>query len=487
MLVSQTEKERSCVMYIFKNAIKNLGRNKGRNLLMGVIIFAIIFTTSISIIINTTTGDIIKDYKARFGSEATIAFDTSKIKSLSNRNEPFTAVTPQQYIDFGKSKLLKDSYFTAQLMAVGDNLKALDENEGSGALSIGGAAPIGGSEVEKMVTPNVKLISYSKPEMNEDFKKGIRKIIDGKFGGELYDCIISEEFAKLNSLKVGDKIKVKSIYEKDKMTEEFTISGIYSDDTSLGNEQTFKMAMLNRGNEIIMNADTITKLAMFKKTGSVSATYILKEPSLLSAYEAELKEMGLPEYYKVSTDEIGYKKVVGPVEGLAKVSLTFMIVVLALGAVILIFLSTLAMRERKYEIGVLRAMGMKKGKVARGLIYEMLIITSLCVVLGIGTGAAFSQTTANSLLKNQVAIAEQTEKNGLQPATGGITLSSAPLTLGGSADEKTKPLSELKVSLNFEEVYKIILVALLLAGVSSIAGILYTTKYEPMKILSERN
>ncbi|MFU2108463.1 FtsX-like permease family protein [Paenibacillus larvae] len=43
-------------------------------------------------------------------------------------------------------------------------------------------------------------------------------------------------------------------------------------------------------------------------------------------------------------------------------SVTYIVIVLVLGAVILILLSSIAIRERKYEIGVLRAIGMKKGK-----------------------------------------------------------------------------------------------------------------------------
>ena len=38
-----------------------------------------------------------------------------------------------------------------------------------------------------------------------------------------------------------------------------------------------------------------------------------------------------------------------------------------------------------------------------------------------------------------------------------------------------------------EAVAKIAVIALVLAGVSSLVGILYITKYEPIKILSERN
>jgi putative ABC transport system permease protein len=56
------------IMYILQKKIKNVVRNKGRNILLGAIIFAIIVTTVISLIINTASGSIIEDYKARFGA-----------------------------------------------------------------------------------------------------------------------------------------------------------------------------------------------------------------------------------------------------------------------------------------------------------------------------------------------------------------------------------------------------------------------------------
>lgn len=43
-------------MYIFRNAIMNLGRNRGRNVIMGVIIFAIIAATAVYLLIAQTKG-----------------------------------------------------------------------------------------------------------------------------------------------------------------------------------------------------------------------------------------------------------------------------------------------------------------------------------------------------------------------------------------------------------------------------------------------
>jgi putative ABC transport system permease protein len=149
---------------------------------------------------------------------------------------------------------------------------------------------------------------------------------------------------------------------------------------------------------------------------------------------------------------------------------------------VLILLSTLAIRERKYEIGVLRAMGMKKVKVALGLLTELLAITGLCLILGLGIGMAASKPVADSLLANQIELAEENSNTNNAMQTTGSTGLGAP-----TFSSDTNPLSELQISLNMDAIMKIILISFVLAGISSIAGIMYITKYEPIKILSERN
>jgi ABC-type ATPase involved in cell division len=210
-------------------------------------------------------------------------------------------------------------------------------------------------------------------------KQGYRKLMDGgEMPQNVNECIVSKELADLNNLKVGDKIKLKlSIISLENNEQkvmninvELTITGIYLDATEAYTSQ-FKISSLNRRNEVLTTLDTM--INSFGNIMRVNAKYYLKKPSLLKDFEAELRAKGLDEYYLVSTDEAGYQKVVGPVEGLKKISLTFMIIVLIFGAVILMALSSIAVRERKYEIGVLRAMGMKKKKVALGLWIEMLI------------------------------------------------------------------------------------------------------------------
>ncbi|ABR50811.1 protein of unknown function DUF214 [Alkaliphilus metalliredigens QYMF] len=470
-------------MYIIANAVKNIGRNKGRNILMAIIIFAIILTTAVSIIINTTTSAIIADYKSRFGSEVSIE---TNFEMLQNKKvaESYKELTPQQQIEFGKSDLLQSANFSATIDISPRKLSSLSESEMDDFISdfISGAIRADGTKNPETVPLKGKIIATDNPEADKDFKNSTRKITSGEMYKNLNECIVSQQYADLNNLSVGDTIEVDSYYKNDPMTHSLTITGIYMDNTMLGSNLEVISSMENRNNEILTGFDTAVNMEMFNVHGRVSVQYFLKDPTLLPAYEKELREKGLADYYNVVTDEAGYKKVVGPVEGLAGVTNTFLIVVLIFGSMVLILLSSLAIRERKYEIGVLRAMGMKKAKVAFGLLTEMLVITVICLVLGLGVGLAASQPVADSMLAGQIELAEENSNtNGGVPSSGRTGLGAPTF----SSD--VKPLSELQVNLSADAITQIILISLILAGISSVAGIMYITKYEPIKILSERN
>jgi putative ABC transport system permease protein len=154
-----------------------------------------------------------------------------------------------------------------------------------------------------------------------------------------------------------------------------------------------------------------------------------------------------------------------------------MIAVLILGAIILILLSSIAIRERKYEIGVLRAMGMKKAKVALGLWIEMIMITAFCLIIGIFAGSLAAQPISNSLLAQQSENAQNIQES----LFVGRDLGSISRVVNDD------PITEINVSLGIDTILQLMLISLLLASAAGLAAISRITKYEPIKILMERN
>jgi putative ABC transport system permease protein len=185
-------------------------------------------------------------------------------------------------------------------------------------------------------------------------------------------------------------------------------------------------------------------------SGFVKFVYHLKSPDLLDAFRAEVHDNGLPEGYKVDIDEKSYENRIMPLKGLRDISRTFFLIVLALGAAIMVLLSITAVRERKYEIGVLRAMGMKKNKLALGFWIEIIALTCICFVLGIIAGGLLSQPISDILLAGQ-------------------------------------QVTSVNISVSPQTALQIFGVAILLASIAGIISVSRITKYEPIKILMERN
>jgi putative ABC transport system permease protein len=202
----------------------------------------------------------------------------------------------------------------------------------------------------------------------------------------------------------------------------------------------------------------------------VEATYYLVNPDMLSAFEAELRSKGLSENYTALIDELAFDRIASPVESLQSLSLTFLIIVLVLGAVIMILLSAIAIRERKYEIGVLRAMGMKKKNIAIGLWTEIIVITCLCFALGMVAGSVLSQPISDAIMVGQAQSSE----------AGSTTLADR------MSQQNEQQVETINVSISAVTGVQIFVISILLASISGVISVTRITNSEPIKILMER-
>lgn len=188
---------------------------------------------------------------------------------------------------------------------------------------------------------------------------------------------------------------------------------------------------------------------------------------MLADFNKEVHQKGLRDIYVMQTNESTYHEVVKPLEGASRTVGVITLIVFFAGSLIFVLLALLAIRERKYEIGVLRAMGMKKANVALGLVYESILMIALCLMIGLPAGAAASQPVTNALLDNQMRRSEEYKENSFYGDTG------------------TMP-AQIEVSLSLTAVAKVSAAAVVIAILSCSVGVIYIIRYEPMKNFSER-
>lgn len=522
-------------MYILQNALKNLMRNKSRNIMVGAIIFAIVLTTVIALIINNTASAVIGEYKERFASQVYITPNMQKVMEEARKNSTDGKVLikkpeipSEQLLQFANSDYLKESIATGSIAANNADIRAIDQDDTNQSETNSASIVGGGGGIMTSAGSNGNYKLYG--DYWQNFNDGLRSLDSGRLPEADGECIISSELSDNNNITVGDVLTFtanmgvdtpsdmdfSNAQDGDKVTvndKEYTVSisamgtvrlqrevtykltvvGVYLDLTDeYANSNMPKSAGLNRRNEVLTTLDTLLAERSIDETGvMVNVTYYLKNPELLPEFDEEVRAKGLSDIFNVDTDTASYEKVVKPVEGLKSISITFMVVVMILGSIILLLLASISIRERKYEIGVLRAMGMKKAKVAFGLWLEILTITCICLVIGLGIGTMVAQPVSDMLLKNQVEAAQANTSQ--SPGDGTITSGNPSgmvlggAQLGGGVQANAKPVSEMKIALSAYTIMEIIIIAILLASFAGIVSITKITKYEPIKILMERN
>ena len=75
---------------------------------------------------------------------------------------------------------------------------------------------------------------------------------------------------------------------------------------------------------------------------------------------------------------------------------------------VLFVINMINIRERKYEIGVYRTIGMKKSTLTLQFILELFIVSFVALLIGAGLGSISSVPVSNFLLENE--IESSTEK-----------------------------------------------------------------------------
>lgn len=465
-------------MFLIRNAVKNIFRNKGRYLLVAMIMILMIVSAVISSMINVTTTSVIHNYSLRFGARVTFTPDLKKVIQLPTNEAGIIEVpeiTTKQLMDFSNSDCLKSTLFTGTIQGYSDSLKGLDQG-GQEANGLGGFLPSNENvvDVERKI-PNLVVIGHSELSLMEEFQIGFREISKGNMYQKETECVISEELSKLNQLDVGDTITVTNV-DSLEYTLTLIISGIYTDGTTAQSNGS-SWAVNNRRNEILTSYDTMSKQGT--EGVHTQAVFYLKSPGDAMQFEEEVREMGLPEIYNVNTDASSYNQIVKPVEGLNKVSILLSSIIFIFGGTVIVLLSVLLVRERKYEIGVLRAMGLEKKRVAYGFIMESLLVLILCFCIGVSIGTVAAQPVANIILEDQIQIAKESQFVAVGNYGEGVMTDESNQTIEYSE------LNNIEITNSVQSMALTISLAVVLGFISSAVGLIYIMRYEPLKLLTQ--
>lgn len=477
-------------MYSLKMIIKDLLRNKLRNSLNIIIMIIIISSGLISEIVNVSTNIILSSYKKKFESEVQIIVDQEKLtdSSFNKLLSQSKWITSKEYLNFSKSKYVKKAFFTGN-MAVNieelnfkkDNINQRIEYDVKQSSSDLIKRQIQSQDETLDISNDTSFINGFVRGYSNDYKDMIPNINikNGNMFKNDNECIVSESFLKENKFKLGDKITISNGKDNEKLV--LKIVGSYEKSNKNFNENEITALDTGINNEVITTYNTLANYENNLKSPYplvyTNAKFILNSYKDRSKFEKELREKGLSNLYKFAIDENKYRKVIEPIEYVHNISFIFTLGVLIIASLILFIISMLSTNNIKYDIGVFRNFGIPKLKIAKKFLYQSILMTFICLVIGSGIGVVSVKPVSNYIYEYQNHVDKNID----------ITLDKSVVYKGLNNTDTKKEIDSIKVKIDKDFILKIIILSILLSLLTSIVAIYNTIIYKPIEIIDDRN
>ncbi|MDR1782389.1 MAG: hypothetical protein LBR40_05285 [Bacilli bacterium] len=207
------------------------------------------------------------------------------------------------------------------------------------------------------------------------------------------EVMISKDLADANSKKLNDTFTVKV----NGITKTVKIVGIYDYDSD---QSEYQMRMLPQ-NTIYSTYDLASA---FNASTRNEYTYYIKSLDDLSKFKAAyLKITGASsDSVSFTVNDSTYQQTIVPLQQINSALGVFKVVAISITSVIILIVLVITIRERSYEIGVLKALSERKSNIIMQLIFETILILVCAFILALLVNFVIDNSLINHLLNNSI-------------------------------------------------------------------------------------
>jgi putative ABC transport system permease protein len=210
-------------------------------------------------------------------------------------------------------------------------------------------------------------------------------------------ALVGKTLTTKNNLSVGSTFTAYG--------ETITVSGIFDTGTEFSN------------NAVIFSLPTLQRLS--SQTGDItSATVYVDSISNIDSVTNAVKNK-LGSKTDVTNSKTSAESAIKPLESIGTVSLFSLIGATVAGAVIILLVMIMVVRERKREIGVVKAIGGSNVRIMTEFMVESLTLTVLGAIIGLIVGVTAGQPVTKMLVDNSTNSSSTTQTMG-GPGRGGF-------------------------------------------------------------------
>lgn len=384
-------------MNTISRGIRNAFRNPVRTLSIVIILGLSIGLSLTMLIAHQAVGQKISSVKSSIGNTITIA-----PAGFSNFSQANNALTTSQLSKVSSLPHVTDltETLTGRLTTIGSSQPSFFGNDNSSSNSNnqtsltspvtininrnksgggGGLFINGGGSLPSNFSPPVEIIGTNNPHQLNAQTGNTAKLTSGQYidgSKDSNDAMVSTSMASKNNLKVGSTFTAYGTT--------LTAVGIYDTGSEAGNSA------------IIVSLPTEQRLS--GQSGDVTnAVATVDSLDNLSSTTTSIKNtLGSSADVTSSLDQAN--EAVQPLNNVKNISLFSLIGAVVAGAVIILLVMVMIVRERKREIGVLKAIGGSNLKIMVQFMSEAVTLTILSAIIGLIIGIAAGSPVTNMLV-----------------------------------------------------------------------------------------
>lgn len=461
-------------MRIFKHALLSLLRKPTKAVMIFcilVLVFGLVFT---GIIIQKSLKESKDFVRIQLGGTVQYVPDYNKAMIDELPYEEYTQMVLSAPVadEIGKDPRVKAVYLVKNGYGIGKKLKSGN--------NYGEDVNVKYETSDNMIIddPNFPIETYLNifginTEKSIEFDNESLKLTKGAFftqqqltNGENV-CLISTEFAAANSLTVGDMLPVTNSMYYDSAPIELQIVGIY-EGAKLGMADTIFTPMIT------------TEQFMYSEESDVitSIYFLLNDPLDIPSFIADNSNKLPSEYTKLTANDSEYKQLTKPLDLMEIITSILIWVIFGAGALIVLSIVTIFVRDRKFEIGLLLASGESKLRIIFQFIVEILIIA----IIAFGVSAGASQVTSRFV--SQWIIENQLVDNSDEPTNYYEVYSWGPGETKGTVNMESIA-KDFNVSIEFSVFLQLMLISFGILLFAASIPLIVILSYRPREALQD--
>lgn len=454
-------------MRIFQHGLKSIMRKKVKTLMLFSIFFVVFSLVFSGIVINNAVDDSKTYIREEVGAvvQYTINFNEWRQSDEASNTIPT--------VDFDIAYQLSESDYVDYMYTVQTTMWSSTELTGyanESTISFKGMGQGGGTGEDSTTDISSETFSVSAVSETETLNmiNGDDTLIDGSLftdtdmeEGNLV-AYITSELAVENNLIVGDTFELNG--------EDFEIVGLYD---TVNEEKN----IIYIPNETYLNYNIDGEFAMF--IGEVY--YFLNSVDDIEAFKAESEEYLPSEYHMLDSNDKEVEELSAPLDLVSVITSIITYVVFIAGALIVIAIVTIFIRDRKFEIGLLLASGEKRSNIVLQFIIEVMVISLIGFAFSVASSFFVADIAAEWIVNNGVLETATATEASIQISQRNISGTTSVFGTVTSADVA----NDFNPNVGLNSIVNMLGVSVLLVVISSMVPLIGIMNYKPRKILQD--